>query len=61
MSDTYKWEEMCLMTHEDMDNLLLFYPANKAPSMDIIKSLRDVRDVEALDVFEGSFGFSVGV
>ncbi|XWW98747.1 hypothetical protein V2A60_006749 [Cordyceps javanica] len=61
VSDTYKWEEMCQMTHEDMENLLLFYPANKAPSMDIIKSLRDVRDVEALDVFEGSFGFSIGV
>lgn len=49
------------MTHEDMENLLLFYPPNKVPSMDIIKSLRDVRNVEALDVFEGSFGFSIGV
>ncbi|KAF4125477.1 precorrin-2 dehydrogenase / sirohydrochlorin ferrochelatase, partial [Geosmithia morbida] len=40
VSDTYKWEEMCELTPEDMDNLLLFYPANKVPPMDALKALR---------------------
>lgn len=60
MSDTYKWEEMCGLTVEDMDNLLLFYPADKVPSVDILWALRGVNDVKKLDVFDGSFGFSVG-
>lgn len=61
MSDAYKWEEMCELTAEDMENLLLFYPANKVPSMDILLALRGGGgDVKKLDVFEGSFGFSVG-
>lgn len=61
MSDAYKWEEMCDLTAEDMDNLLLFYPANKVPPMDVLRALRGGNnDVKKLDVFEGSFGFSVG-
>ncbi|POR39049.1 Siroheme biosynthesis protein met8 [Tolypocladium paradoxum] len=60
VSDTYKWEEMCTFTEEDMDNLLLFYPPNKVPSMDILLALRGGTDVKKLDVFDGSFGFSVG-
>lgn len=60
VSDSYKWEDMCDLTEEDMDNLLLFYPANKVPAMDILKALRGGHDVETLDAFEGSFGFSVG-
>ncbi|KAG5943510.1 hypothetical protein E4U60_006627 [Claviceps pazoutovae] len=60
VSDTYKWEEMCDMTLEDMDNLLLFYPADKVPAIDILLALRGGTDVERLDVFDGSFGFSVG-
>ncbi|KAL6860711.1 Bifunctional dehydrogenase and ferrochelatase [Amphichorda felina] len=61
VSDAYKWEEMCELTAEDMENLLLFYPANKVPSMDILLALRGGGgDVKKLDVFEGSFGFSVG-
>ncbi|UZP39741.1 hypothetical protein NXS19_007557 [Fusarium pseudograminearum] len=31
VSDTYKWDEMCGLTDEDMDNLLLFYPLTKSP------------------------------
>lgn len=61
VSDTYKWEEMCRLTEEDMDNLLLFYPANKVPDMDILLALRGGIDPKKLDVFDGSFGFSVGV
>ncbi|TWU79089.1 Bifunctional dehydrogenase and ferrochelatase [Metarhizium rileyi] len=60
VSDTYKWDEMCNLTVEDMDNLLLFYPADKVPSMDILLALRGGNDVTKLDVFDGSFGFSVG-
>ena len=60
VSDSYKWEEMCSLSEEDMDNLLLFYPPNKVPSMDILLALRGGTDVRNLDVFDGSFGFSVG-
>ncbi|ESU08904.1 hypothetical protein ACHAPO_005302 [Fusarium lateritium] len=60
VSDTYKWDEMCGLTDEDMDNLLLFYPPNKVPSMDVLQALRGGNDVKKLDVFDGSFGFSVG-
>lgn len=61
VSDTYKWEEMSEITEEDMDNLLLFYPVNKVPDIDILKSLRGPdNDVKKLDIFDGSFGFSVG-
>ena len=61
VSDTYKWEEMCDMTAEDMEHLLLFYPANKVPPMDVLKALRggQAKCVQDLDVFEGSFGFSI--
>ncbi|QUC16001.1 uncharacterized protein UV8b_00242 [Ustilaginoidea virens] len=60
VSDTYKWDEMCNLTVEDMDNLLLFYPAEKVPAIDILLALRGGNDVKKLDVFDGSFGFSVG-
>ncbi|KAG5927309.1 hypothetical protein E4U42_002368 [Claviceps africana] len=60
VSDTYKWEEMCGLTMEDMDNLLLFYPADKVPAIDILLALRGGNDIKRLDVFDGSFGFSVG-
>lgn len=62
VSDTYKWEEMCNLTEEDMDNILLFYPANKVPAMDVILALRGGdTDMKKLDVFDGSFGFSIGI
>lgn len=60
VSDTYGWDEMCNLTEEDMDNLLLFYPANKVPAADILFALRGGNDLRKLDVFDGSFGFSVG-
>ena len=61
VSEGYKWEEMCEFTEEDMDNILLFYPANKVPPMDILMALRGGADPKQLDVFDGSFGFSIGV
>ncbi len=62
VSDTYKWAEMCQLTEEDMDNLLLFYPPNKVPTMEALQALRKNPPVPAslLDLFDGSFGFSVG-
>lgn len=61
VSDTYTWEQMCEMTEEDMENLLLFYPANKVPNFSILVALRGGQTVQDLDVFQGQFGFSVGV
>lgn len=61
VSEEYRWEEMCELTDEDMENLLLFYPANKVPSWDVLKALRGTDgDIKQLDVFDGAFGFSVG-
>ena len=61
VSDTYKWEDMCDLTPEDMEHLLLFYPANKVPSMDVLKALRggNAKSAKDFDVFDGSFGFSI--
>lgn len=61
VSDQYKWEDMCDLTPEDMDHLLLFYPANKVPAMDVLKALRggNAKSPKDLDVFDGSFGFSI--
>ncbi|KAK4202330.1 hypothetical protein QBC40DRAFT_276570 [Triangularia verruculosa] len=62
VSDKYSWEEMCEMTDEDMTNLLEFYGPNKVPSFGDLRAMR-ASAVEAAkaDVFDGSFGFSVGV
>lgn len=59
VSDTYKWEEMCQLSDEDMDNLLLFYPPNKVPTIKALQALRK-EPPQDQDIFEGSFGFSVG-
>ena len=61
VSDSYKWEDMCNLTEEDMENLLLFYPANKVPAIAVLFALRGGTDVKKLDVFDGSFGFSIGI
>ncbi|KAK4446890.1 siroheme biosynthesis protein met8 [Podospora aff. communis PSN243] len=60
VSDAYSWEEMCGLTEEDMGNLLKWYASGKVPSLDVLKSMRNNGDVSKLDVFDGSFGFSVG-
>jgi precorrin-2 dehydrogenase / sirohydrochlorin ferrochelatase len=62
VSDSYEWEEMCDLTPEDMDNLLLFYPANKVPPMQALKALRSSsanKGLKDVDIFDGSFGFSI--
>ena len=60
VSDAYSWEEMCGLSDEDMDNLLRFYPTGQAPDLDLLKAMRKGGSMEKLDVFDGSFGFSVG-
>lgn len=60
VSNAYEWEEMCDLTPEDMDNLLKFYPDNKVPSLDELRAMRKNPDPPKADIFDGSFGFSVG-
>ncbi|KAI1413955.1 siroheme synthase middle domains-like protein [Hypoxylon sp. FL1857] len=59
VSDAYSWDDMCGLTDEDMDNLLTFYPSNTVPQLDLLKGMRGGRALEDIDVFDGSFGFSV--
>ncbi|KAI2774494.1 siroheme synthase middle domains-like protein [Daldinia loculata] len=59
VSDAYSWNEMCGLTDEDIDNLLKFYPPNDVPQLDMLQAMRGGREPEDIDVFDGSFGFSV--
>lgn len=60
VSDAYPWDEMCSLSEEDIGNLLSFYPSGKVPTLDVLKSMRTISDASQADVFDGSFGFSVG-
>ncbi|KAK4677614.1 Bifunctional dehydrogenase and ferrochelatase [Podospora pseudoanserina] len=61
VSDRYSWEEMCEMTDEDMTNLLTFYEPNRVPSFHDLRGMRaSAIEAAKADVFDGSFGFSVG-
>ncbi|KAI1267026.1 putative siroheme synthase Met8 [Xylariaceae sp. FL1019] len=59
VSDAYSWDEMCELTDEDMDNLLTFYHSANVPEVHLLKAMRGGKDADDLDVFDGSFGFSV--
>ncbi|GAP86957.1 putative NAD -binding domain protein [Rosellinia necatrix] len=59
VSDAYSWDDMCALDDEDMDNLLKFYHSGKVPELHILKAMRGGKVPEDLDVFDGSFGFSV--
>jgi len=59
VSDKYSFEEMCELNEEDTENLLKFYSSGKVPSLDELKAMRAGGNGE-VDVFDGSFGFSVG-
>ncbi|KAK8080055.1 NAD(P)-binding domain protein [Apiospora hydei] len=62
VSDRYSWDEMCDLSDEDMDNLLSYYKPNKVPDIDILKAMRGgTMSPEDIDVFDGSFGFSLGI
>jgi precorrin-2 dehydrogenase/sirohydrochlorin ferrochelatase len=60
VSEAYPWDEMCQLSEEDLANLLRFYPSGKVPSLDELLGMRKNPDLSRLDVFDGSFGFSVG-
>lgn len=61
VSDTYSFDEIYDLTEEDMDNLLLFFPANRVPSIFALHALRQNVDHSKVDLFDGSFGFHIGV
>ncbi|KAI1875824.1 uncharacterized protein JN550_002110 [Neoarthrinium moseri] len=61
VSDQYTWDELCGLTEEDMDNLLKFYKGSKVPDLDVLKAMRGGRGPEDVDIFDGSFGFSLGL
>ena len=63
VSDAYKWDEIAQLTDEDMDNLLGFWPIQTVPTLAELQALRQVQELGLFDedVFDGSFGFAVGV
>ncbi|KAH8681654.1 putative siroheme synthase Met8 [Xylariales sp. PMI_506] len=60
VSDKYSWGEMCALTEEDMTNLLSFYKPGTVPDVDVLKAMRGGREPMDFDLFDGSFGFSIG-
>ncbi|KAJ2900247.1 putative Siroheme biosynthesis protein MET8 [Zalerion maritima] len=62
VSNQYSFEEICELTREDMDNLLLkCYKEKKVPAMKDLRGMRKGGGVDGLvEEFDGSFGFSVG-
>ena len=61
MTDSYSWKDISLLTDEDFGNLLDYYPTGHVPSMEELTAMRVDDAFSAYDVFDGSFGFSVGV
>ncbi|OAA65162.1 NAD(P)-binding domain protein [Niveomyces insectorum RCEF 264] len=60
VSDAYSFEELCSLNKEDINNLLRFYTRGAVPPLDILLSMRGNPDLSNVDLFDGSFGFSVG-
>lgn len=61
VSDAFSWEEMCELTDKDMDFLLRYYAGNKVPSFSELRIAQGEPDPRESDLFDGSFGFSVGL
>ncbi|KAJ1326863.1 precorrin-2 dehydrogenase-like protein [Microdochium nivale] len=61
VSDSYSWNEVADLSDEDMDNLLSFYAPNKVPELAVLKGMRSGCEADELDVFDGSFGFYIGI
>jgi precorrin-2 dehydrogenase/sirohydrochlorin ferrochelatase len=61
VSDKYSWDEMCDLSEEDMENILSFYKSGKVPELVVLKGMRGGRAAEDVDVFDGSFGFCIGI
>ncbi|KAK0622051.1 hypothetical protein B0T17DRAFT_535740 [Bombardia bombarda] len=60
VSDAYSWDDIGGLTDDDMDNLLKYYLSGDVPSLNVLKGLPDGKDASDIDLFDGSFGFSVG-
>lgn len=60
VSDAYGWEDIRDLTEEDMDNLLKFFSSGKVPTLDQLLAMRANPPPSKMDIFDGSFGFSVG-
>ncbi|CAK7271113.1 Bifunctional dehydrogenase and ferrochelatase [Sporothrix epigloea] len=60
VSDAYSFDELCSLTDEDVDNLLRYYALGSVPQLDVLLAMRGNPDLSKIDVFDGSFGFSVG-
>ncbi|TQN72294.1 Siroheme biosynthesis protein met8 [Colletotrichum shisoi] len=61
VSNKYDWNEFCDLTDEDMENLLTFYAGGQVPTIDDLLAMRKTPGFNVNDVFDGSFGFCVGV
>ncbi len=60
VTNSFTWDQLCELSEEDGNNLLRFYPSGEVPSFDVLLAMRDTADLSKIDVFDGSFGFSVG-
>lgn len=61
VSDAYSWDDMVGLSQEDMANLLKFYGDGEVPDIHVLKAMRGGRSLQDVEVFDGSFGFSVGM
>jgi precorrin-2 dehydrogenase / sirohydrochlorin ferrochelatase len=61
VSDKYRWDDLAAFTDEDLDNLLRFYQSGKVPELSMLTGMRGGRLPEDVDIFDGSYGFSLGV
>ena len=61
VSDRLSWEDMCQLTEKDMDFLLRYYAENRVPSFSELRIAQGEPDPRDPDLFDGSFGFSVGL
>jgi precorrin-2 dehydrogenase/sirohydrochlorin ferrochelatase len=60
ISDKYSWSDICSFTEEDMTKLLSFYASGGVPTLAQLRPDQEGRDADKEDLFDGSFGFSVG-
>ncbi len=60
VSDAFSFDDLCELTEEDMDHLLGFYASGEIPSLNELVAMRSIPDFSKTDIFDGSFGFSVG-
>ena len=52
---------MCQLSDDDMNFLLRYYATNEVPTFSELRIAQGELDPQKLDLFDGSFGFSIGV